>query len=179
MSPAGGWGVVQAAGAAVLLSVLLMESGCAARAPRLQSLPEGGWSEVLRRHRGDVLVVNVWASWCKDCLELMPAVVEIHQRYSERPVAVVSACLDEPDDGEGLDRAGELVKETGAAFPHYLSGSQIAEALAQFDLDDVPAVLVYGPDGGLRHRLEPDPWEHKVPPEVVEAAIEGVLRQSL
>lgn len=45
---------------------------------------------------GDVLLVNFWASWCKPCVEEMPMLSEMQQRYAANGFRVVGIALDEP-----------------------------------------------------------------------------------
>jgi len=39
--------------------------------------------EVIHQHKGKKVVINVWASWCRDCLEGMPKVKELQKEFPE------------------------------------------------------------------------------------------------
>ena len=45
---------------------------------------------------GKVLLVNFWASWCVPCVEEMPMLSEMQQRYAADGFRVVGIALDEP-----------------------------------------------------------------------------------
>jgi len=47
--------------------------------------------------RGKVVVLNFWATWCKPCLEEMPSLAGLAQRYQSRGFVVVAASVDEAD----------------------------------------------------------------------------------
>ena len=34
-------------------------------------------SKILEKHKGKVLVIDLWASWCRDCLNAMPKAKEL------------------------------------------------------------------------------------------------------
>lgn len=45
-------------------------------------------------------VVNFWATWCRPCVEELPAFEALARRYSDQPVRVLLVSLDAPADGE-------------------------------------------------------------------------------
>ena len=51
----------------------------------------------LAKLRGKVVLVDFWATWCPSCVEQFPHTVELHRKYAERGLAVVSVSLDEPE----------------------------------------------------------------------------------
>jgi thiol-disulfide isomerase/thioredoxin len=55
-----------------------------------------GRAEPMARWRGQVVVVNFWATWCAPCVEEMPLLQSIHDEYRTRGVAVVGLGIDSP-----------------------------------------------------------------------------------
>jgi thiol-disulfide isomerase/thioredoxin len=53
---------------------------------------------LLAYHRGKVLVVNLWATWCIPCIRELPDLVKLQESYKERSVRVVGISLDDPED---------------------------------------------------------------------------------
>jgi thiol-disulfide isomerase/thioredoxin len=41
-------------------------------------------------------VVNFWATWCKPCVEELPAFDKLSRRYKDEPVKVILVSLDNP-----------------------------------------------------------------------------------
>lgn len=66
----------------------------------------------LERYRGDVVVVNLWASWCGACVSELPALARLHDRYADRGLVVLGANLDDPPE-----RYGELGRSLGIPYP--------------------------------------------------------------
>ena len=54
----------------------------------------GGKTFRLSEHRGKVVFVNFWATWCPPCREEMPAMEKLWQRYRDRGLVVVAVSLD-------------------------------------------------------------------------------------
>ena len=43
-------------------------------------------------------VVNFWATWCRPCIEELPAFEALSRKYSKEPVVVILVSLDQPQD---------------------------------------------------------------------------------
>ena len=51
---------------------------------------------ILDHHRGKVVVVNIWATWCKPCLAELPALNDLQKNYGERGLEVLAVSADDP-----------------------------------------------------------------------------------
>ncbi|MCS6873842.1 MAG: TlpA family protein disulfide reductase [Pyrinomonadaceae bacterium] len=54
---------------------------------------KGEWS--LADHRGKVVLINYWATWCPPCRYEMPTLVRISQTYKDKPFEIVGVTVDE------------------------------------------------------------------------------------
>ena len=41
------------------------------------------FAEILKQYEGKTVVIDVWASWCSDCLKGMPKVKELQSKYPD------------------------------------------------------------------------------------------------
>lgn len=57
-----------------------------------------GQSHKLSALRGQVVVVNFWATWCGPCQEELPRLSRIAATYSGKPVSFVYVSIDDPKD---------------------------------------------------------------------------------
>ena len=56
---------------------------------------QDGQSKVtLSQFRGQVVVLNFWATWCPPCIEEMPSLVEMQRRLKAKGVTVVAVSVD-------------------------------------------------------------------------------------
>jgi len=81
------------------------------RAPEYSAATLTGEAFSIGEARGKVIVLNVWATWCKPCLKEMPALERLHQKLGSR-LQVVGVSTDVIQE----DVAG-FVKELGVSFP--------------------------------------------------------------
>jgi peroxiredoxin len=85
---------------ACLLFIAL--SGCytGSRPPRIGSnapdftVQDSDRTVVLDQFRGQVVVLNFWATWCPPCVEEMPSLVEMQRRMKAKGITVVAVSID-------------------------------------------------------------------------------------
>ncbi len=65
---------------------------------RLDLLRGGSWS--LADRRGQVVVINYWASWCAPCWEETPTLSRITREFASQGVAVIGVAMDERSSTE-------------------------------------------------------------------------------
>ena len=102
----------------------------------------GGGSVTLSDLRGQVVVVDFWASWCGPCVESMPHLQELHERYAGQGVVVLAVNVEEPDE-----RVARFVEEGGYTFTVLLDrDGAVAEA---YGVWGIPYTVVVDREGGL------------------------------
>ncbi len=82
--------------------LLLALSGCYdnSRPPRIGSnapnftVQDDQTKVTLSQFRGQVVVLNFWATWCPPCVEEMPSLVEMQRRMKAKGVTVVAVSID-------------------------------------------------------------------------------------
>ena len=87
---------VAAAAAGFLAGPLLLkrppESGAALAAATFTDLQ--GKPRRIEEWRGQVVVVNFWATWCPPCREEIPMLMGVRQKYAQKGVEIVGIAID-------------------------------------------------------------------------------------
>ncbi|MEX0627949.1 MAG: TlpA disulfide reductase family protein [Cucumibacter sp.] len=139
----------------------------------LKFLDPAGAPTGLTAFRGEVLLVNFWASWCVPCRKEMPALSGLQTIYGERGLEVVTINLDIGEEGPEKGRA--FMEEIGLDnLPLYADPSlAIFDALRQRGVAlGLPTTLLIGPDGCEWGVLQgPAEWDTPDGHRLVEAAL--------
>lgn len=93
----------------------------------------------------EVVLVNMWASWCPPCAEEFPALLQIEERYRERGVRLVLVSVDEdPADAEAF------LASQGVDFDTYHMGQEARPFVLASELPwsgALPATFFYNSKG--------------------------------
>ena len=115
--------------------------------------------KLIASHKGKVVVVDAWATYCQPCLKEFHNLVDIHKKYDADKVVCVSLSFDYGGDAK-LDelkpRVQAFLDSQGATFDNIISSEPWETLYTKFDFEAVPAVFVYGTDGKLAERVEED-----------------------
>lgn len=91
---------------AALGFILFSLSGCysGTRPPRIGSaapdftVHDADHTVTLSQLKGQVVVLNFWATWCPPCIEEMPSLVQMQQRMKSKGVTVLAVSVDVDQD---------------------------------------------------------------------------------
>jgi len=136
---------------AVTLGVCLGLNAVTARAedpasafPDMELAGADGSSVRLSALRGNVVLLNVWATWCGPCRLELPIVQKMYDRYSDRNFVVLAVNID-------ADRARiePFLKKYNLSFPVYYAAPEEAGAMTEMG---IPSTFILGPDRALIDR---------------------------
>jgi len=71
-----------------------------------------GRTIVLSELRGQVVLINFWATWCPPCRAEMPAIEQVYEQYRDKGFEVLAVNLQEQDA-----QMSTFVEEQGLTFP--------------------------------------------------------------
>ena len=104
----------------------------------------GGGNLRLEEYRGQVVLINFWASWCGPCRQEMPLLDRLHHRYEDTGFAVLGVNVE----GE-LEPAQEIVDKINVTFPILIDdGQKVSE---MYNLQAMPSTVVVDRDGVVRY----------------------------
>jgi thiol-disulfide isomerase/thioredoxin len=105
---------------------------------------------VVAKHKGKVVVVDFWATFCIPCKKEFPNLVQLHKDRAGDGVVCISVTVDDSEDSE---KALKFLNQQRASFSNYLLDAPAADYQKEFGFEAVPCVLVYDKDGKLAQRF--------------------------
>ena len=116
---------------------------------RLKSLSgeEMDLTELLESHRGKVVYVDFWASWCVPCIQGMPAAKALREAYRNKDV--VFLYLAHNDEEEKWKAAVDKYEVDYGGDNYFITNSRRSEFMEQIELESIPYYLIYDKGGNL------------------------------
>jgi cytochrome c biogenesis protein CcmG, thiol:disulfide interchange protein DsbE len=112
-------------------------------APDIELPPlDGGAEQSLTDWRGQVVVLNYWASWCEPCKRESPLLERWHRKISKRNGTVLGVdVLDVTSD------AKDFIAKHGLTYPHLKDKD--GETMDDFGVIAYPETFVIDPQGRI------------------------------
>lgn len=99
-------------------------------------------------YRGDVVLLNVWATWCPPCVVEMPSIEHLYHDYGPQGLKVVAISIDDPGTDSTI-RA--FARDHGLTFEILHDPTGAIEK--DYQTTGVPETFVIGKDGVIRKKI--------------------------
>ncbi len=101
----------------------------------------------LANYEGDVVLLNVWATWCAPCRVEMPSMEALHKDFSSRGLRVVAVSIDQI---AGPPQIRDFARELGLTFEILHDSAQ--SIVRSYQVNGYPQSFVIGRDGTIRRK---------------------------
>ncbi|MGA0919410.1 MAG: TlpA family protein disulfide reductase [Gemmatimonadaceae bacterium] len=106
-------------------------------------------------YEGDVVLLNIWATWCGPCRVEMPSMQRLEERLGPKGLKIVAVSVDDPGSAR---RIREFADELGLSFELLHDASKGIEGIYQ--TTGVPETFLIGRDGTIRRRsIGAEAWD--------------------
>jgi cytochrome c biogenesis protein CcmG/thiol:disulfide interchange protein DsbE len=99
----------------------------------------------LADHRGEVVVVNFWATWCPPCRREIPGFIELQKEWGDKGLTFVGVSLDE----EGFDAVRPYAEKMGINYPLVVDDGSVAQKYG--GVSALPTSFIVGPEGTVQY----------------------------
>jgi peroxiredoxin len=129
--------------AALTLSLPALAGTPTGPAPAFTLGARSGQDVSLAQYKGQVVMINFWASWCGPCRQEMPLLESIYKKYNKMGFTMLGVNV-EPDS----NAANEWLKATPVSFPIlYDRDSKVSKL---YDVAGMPSTVIIDRSGKLR-----------------------------
>ena len=103
-----------------------------------------GTNHRLSEYRGDVVMINFWATWCGPCREEMPILDDLYKQYKALGFVVLGINIDDKRSA-----ADKMLKKLNVSYPILFdTDKRVSE---QYPVTGMPTTIIMDRDGIVRH----------------------------
>ncbi len=158
----------------LLISLALMTLGVSLIAePALPRTNARDLKQRIARHKGKVVVVNLWATWCGPCMQELPDLARFYRNYRARGVEFIGVSLDDVETAD--QTVPPVLRQHGVTYPVVVVNQNLDKFADAFDKrwrGEVPRFYLYDQQG-KRVRS----WSGKTSYEALESEVKKLLQQ--
>lgn len=122
--------------------------------PVLKPVEAATLKTILKKNRGKVVMINLWATWCVPCREEFPDLIKLYGKYRDRGLELILISVDFAEQRRQVEA---FLKENGVTFPTYINAEESYEDLISFLAPDwiggFPTTFVIDRKGRLTRSL--------------------------
>jgi peroxiredoxin len=120
-----------------------------ARAPDFRAVTLDSQPRVrtLADYKGNVVLLNVWATWCGPCRVEMPSMEALHRDFGSKGLRVVAVSIDQI---AGPPQIRDFARELGLTFEILHDSAQ--HIVRAYQVNGYPQSFVIGRDGTIRRK---------------------------
>lgn len=110
-----------------------------------------GGTTSLKDLGGKYLYIDVWATWCKPCLEEIPALKELEEKYANKNIEFVSISTDLP---RAYEKWKNMVSEKDLGGVQLLADKAFdSDFIKEYEITAIPRFMIIDPNGNIVSRL--------------------------
>ncbi len=130
------------------LGLMLGQSAVAAvkmnqKAPDITLPGLNGQTVKLSDFKGQVVMVNFWASWCQPCRTEMPLIEDLYNKFKKIGFTVLAVNVDEEPEN-----ARKMLKEVPVSFPVVLDSKN--KMIEKYEVQAMPSTYMVDRKGNIR-----------------------------
>jgi peroxiredoxin len=103
--------------------------------------------EVIRSNKDKIVAVTFWATWCSICVEHLPELSTLYEKYKNKNVEIIGVSLDDKPKA-----VQQFIEKKGITFPVLMARDK-EEMSYVYQVKKIPLICYYK-DGELEHREE-------------------------
>jgi thiol-disulfide isomerase/thioredoxin len=132
--------------------------------PELSGTTLDGTEISLEDFRGKVVLLDFWATWCPPCVEGLPEIKQVYEKYHEQGFEIIGISLD-----QNIEPLNEFIAEENLAWVNLFDADQESSLADQFSITSIPSLFLLDQEGTI---VALDPRG----PGVLEAEVAKLLK---
>lgn len=128
----------------LLLAPVVFADNIKGPAPDFTLKSRSGENIKLSELRGEVVMINFWASWCAPCRQEMPLLETLYKKYSDLGFTLLAVNVEEDSS-----KADSLLRDIPVTFPVLYDNTNKVTKL--YKVVAMPSTIIIDRDGNMRY----------------------------
>lgn len=94
-------------------------------------------------YQGKWVLVNYWATWCPPCLEEVPDLIDIYDRYKDKKLVLIGIAVDYQSEQQVFNFVDDMLM----SYPIVLGSPKLIAQIGRAEV--LPSTYIYNPKGQL------------------------------
>lgn len=126
------------------------------------------FEEILKKHKGKIVLVDFWASWCSPCRREMPFLKDLKSKFNETELKIIEISIDK--DYSAWERASNLEKLSKEESNYIISNWEKSSLYKNYNIKSIPRYLLFGKEGKIIDEDAPRPSKSELA-DLIKASI--------
>jgi len=136
------------------------------KAPEIVSKDLDGNVVRLSDYNGKVVILDIWATWCVPCIEMIPHERKLVRRLRGKPFEFIGISVDKE-----IATVRKFQRKESMPWTHWYNGDQ-GGILDDWNIVAYPTLIILDSEGVIRYRLE-----GKVSDEELDRAVDALIAE--
>lgn len=98
----------------------------------------------LSEFRGDVVMINFWATWCGPCRQEMPILNDLYLKYRDQGFTLLGVNVE-----KNQSKAAKMIRDLQVVYPVLFDSDSKVSKL--YDVNSMPSTILVDRDGKMRY----------------------------
>ncbi len=109
----------------------------------LESVRYAELIEIIKQHKGKVVLIDFWGDFCLPCKREFPNFVQLHQKYAKSGLVAISVSLDDREAPETKGRVEKFLKAQKATTRNLWLNEKVDFWQQKLKIDGPPCVFLF------------------------------------
>lgn len=118
------------------------------------------FDKLLQQHKGKLLYIDFWASWCAPCQQSMPDATILREEYKNKNIVFIYLAKD--DEKNAWKKAVKKLETNYLGENYFVVNSKVSKMINDLEISSIPRYMIYDNKGILVYKNAPEPGSKEI-----------------